>query len=418
MSTDNIWSWSITHLSSSSEQVVMYDVTVTGGGPAGALCAEELAKKGFSCLLLEKSKPKRYKACAGGISLEAFNLKPVPDYIVERKIVLARIYSPLRSVDVGERDEPGYTVYRTEYDQWLRDQAQDKGAEIHYEEKVRKVTLKSCTVKGKKEYKSHVIVGAFGVCPCLYREFGVSISEWVQLIQQEFTLPEEVVSERIGNSLEIYFDSTYATWGYSWIFPKKEGVSVGLLSLPRTVRKKERLTHFVNDHQSKLKGATPKKFEKKYTFGGFIPLRPLEKTCGENFVLVGDSAGFCDPVTYEGISSALKSGRIAADTIERYLEHGHPLSSYEDEWRKELYEEDLKYAQKLQNLMYGHNLSDKLAEAVVDIANDDKDMNTALRWLLNRKKPRKTVYNLIMKKKFTLLRKLGLSTVRLLPRLM
>ncbi len=395
----------------------MYDVTVIGGGPAGAFCAETLASKGFSCLLLEKSKPRRYKACAGGISYEGFNLKPVPSSIVERKIILARIFSPSKSVEVGEAEEPGYTVYRTVYDQWLRDQAENRGVEICYEERVRKVLLKNSTVKAKKEYDSKVVVGAFGVCPRLYREFGVRIREWVQLIQRELTLPEDVISERIGDCIEIYFNSVYATWGYTWIFPKKNGVSVGLLSLPRTVKKRERLIQFINDHPAKLKGVVPRKFGKKYTFGGFIPLEPVEKTHGEKFVLVGDSAGFCDPVTYEGISNALKSGRIAAGAIEKHLEYGKPLSLYEDLWKKELYEEDLQYAQKLQRMMYGHSLSDQLAEAVVDMALTDRDMNTALRWLLNKKESRKAVHSIIMKKKVQFLKKLGLSSVKLLPRL-
>ncbi len=395
----------------------MYDTVVIGGGPAGASCAESLAEKGFSCLLLEKSDRRRYKACAGGVSFGAFNVNPVPSFIVERKIVRARIFSPSKSVEVGKAEEPGYTVYRTEYDQWLRDQAVDKGAEIHYREKVKKVSLKNCTVKGKEEYKTRVIVGAFGVCPRLYSWFGVSLPAWVQLVQQELTLRDDTISERIGDCIEIYFNSSYASWGYSWIFPKKEGVSVGLLALPRTAKKKERLTRFIHDHQNKLKGATPKKFGKKYTFGGFIPLKPVEKTYGDNHVLVGDSAGFCDPVTYEGILNALKSGRIAADAIEEYVESGQPLSLYEKLWRRKLYQKELKYAQKLQTLMYGHDLSDLLAEAVVDMAAHSEGMNTALRWLLNGKESRKIVYNLIMKEKFKIVRRLGLSSVKLLPRL-
>ena len=393
----------------------MHDAVIIGGGPAGASCAEELAKKGFSCLLLEKSKKKRYKACAGGLSLEAYNLKVLPPFLVERKIVLARIFSPAHSVEVGITQEPGYTVYRTEYDQWLRDQAEEKGAEIHYAEKARNVNLTNPSVKGVKEYNTSVVVGAFGVCPCLYQFFGIHIPEWVQLTQQEYYLPEEAVSERIGDCLEIHFNTAYASWGYSWIFPKREGVTVGLISLPKTVRKKERLTRFIQ-HQN-LGGITPKKFGKKYTFGGIIPLRPVKKTYGENFVLVGDSAGLCDPVTYEGIAHAIKSGRIAADAIEGYLEHGRPLSWYEERWKKELYEKDLKYAQKLQNLLYGHGLSDHLAEAVVEMAVTDEDVRTALRWLLNKKEPRKTVYNILLGKKFTFLRKLGVSSVKLLPRL-
>jgi geranylgeranyl reductase family protein len=395
----------------------MYDVTVIGGGPAGASCAESLAQKGFSCLLLEKSDKKRYKTCAGGLSFEAFDLNPVPSSIVERKIVTVRIFSPSHSVDINMEEKPGYTVYRTEYDQWLRDDAHDKGAEVHYDEPVRSVMLKNPSVKGKKEYKSRVIVGAFGVCPALYRQFNIHILQWVQLLQQEYRLPEDAISERIGDCIEIYFNTTYATWAYSWIFPKREGVSVGLFSLPKTARKRERLAQFIRDHQNKLKGAAPRKFGKKYTFGGLIPLKPVEKTYGEKFVLVGDSAGFCDPITYEGISNALKSGRIAASAIENYLDHGEPLSSYENRWKKELFEEDLKYAQKLQNLMYGHSLSDNLVEAIVEIACHDHAVRNGFRWFFTRENPRKMMYNIIMKRKFILVKKLGLSSVRLLPRL-
>ena len=407
---------STTHLSSASIAAFMYDAVIIGGGPAGASCAESLAKKGFSCLLLEKGGRKRYKPCAGGISFEAARLKPVPPSIVEREIVKIRVYSLSSEVQVNVADGPGYTVYRTEYDQWLRDEAEDRGASIIYNEKARKIALKNGIVKGSKEYKGNVLVGAFGVSPMLYRQFNVIIPGVVELLQQEYALPEGTVSERIGDCLEIYFDKKYAPYGYSWIFPKKEGVSAGIMSLPHAASKMERLKSFVS-HQENLRGVTPKKFYKRHTFGSIILQRPVDRTCGESFVLVGDAAGFCDPLTYEGISNAIKSGRIAADAIEEHLECGTPLSSYEDRWRTLMYEDDIYYAQKLQTLMYGHSLSDLLVDAVVSLAGEDKDVATGFRWFFSKERPRKTMYDIIMRRKWKICKKVGISSLKLIPRL-
>lgn len=394
----------------------MYDVTIIGGGPAGASCAESLAKKGFSCLLLERYGKKRYKTCAGGISFEAAQLKPVPPSIVERKIVQCRVISLSSQVKINMADKVGYTVYRTAYDQFLRDEAEVKGACIHYHEPVKRVAPAKGAVKGTGEYTSKVIVGAFGMSSSLYHQFKISTPKVIQLLQQEYRLPEEKVSKTIGDCIEIYFDSTYSPWGYSWIFPKKAGVSVGVMSLPHTGRKMERLTSFVQ-HRDSLKGVTPKRFNKKYTFGEIILQKPVEKTCGETFILIGDAAGLCDPITYEGIANAIKSGRIAADVIERHLEYGTSLSLYETRWKKEMYRDDIKYSQKLQNLMYGHPLSDKLVDAVVKMATEDQDIATGFKWFFTKEKPRKAMYNIIMGKKIELLKRVGLSSLRLIPRL-
>jgi geranylgeranyl reductase family protein len=394
----------------------MYDVTVIGGGPAGASCAEALARKGFSCLLLEKYGKNRYKTCGGGITSKAFSLKPVPSSIQERKIVLVRVYSLSQSIEVDVKKEPGCTVYRTGYDQWLRNAAEDEGVAIHYNERVKRVTPAKGIAKGKKEYTSQVIVGAFGVCPRLYREFNICIPEIILALQQEFSLLEAEIEHRLGNSIEFYFNSHYASWGYSWIFPKKEGVSVGILSLPKTVKKRDQLTSFIQD-RSALKGVTPKKFGRKSTFGKYIPLRMVTPLYGKNFVLVGDAAGLCDPLTYEGISNALKSGRLAADAIEKYLEYGEPLSWYQNEIQKELYKEDIQYALKLQKLLYGHDFSDALIGAVVEMATEDPVVKKGFEWLFTGKEPRKALYDILMSRKLKILKKVGISSVKLIPRL-
>jgi geranylgeranyl reductase family protein len=397
---------------------MMHDVIIIGGGPAGAFCAEQVARKGFSCLLLERSKPHRYKSCGGGISFEGFQILPLPSSIIQRKIICGRIHSPHHTIQVGSQEEPGYTVYRTEYDQWLRERAEEQGAQIRYGEDVRKVNLTTPAVKTTRELPCRVIVGAFGACPCLYDQFGVSISGWIQLVQQEFSLPEDVVTDRMGDCIELYFNTQYASYGYSWIFPKRGGVTVGSIFTPKTLKKRQRLTAFIQDHEEKLKGIEPKKFGKRHTSGGFLPLNIVSPLSGTHHLLVGDSAGFCDPITFEGISNALKSGKIAADVIENHLEHGVPLTQYEHRCKKSIYDSNIEYAQKLSNLLFGHSLSDRIMDAAVDLACQDTDMVKAFQWLLNKRRSRKDVYNIIMNKKMSIIKRLGVSSIKLLPRVM
>lgn len=376
----------------------MHDVIVIGGGPAGAFCAQHLAKKGFSCLLLERSKPDRYKSCGGIINSQAFQSAPIPDSCIQRTIERMRIYSLHNVVELNMEKE-AYTVYRTEYDQWLREQAQDQGAQVHYGEDVKKVDLRTPAVKTTSMYSCQVVVGAFGACPCLYDEFGVSIPRWIQMVQQEFSLPGQEVTDTIGNCIEFYFDTHYASYGFSWIIPKGEGVTVGAVFTPRTVKKRQRLTAFIRDHQKKLKGIQPKKFRRKFTFGGFLPFNPVTPSHGEHFLLVGDSAGFYDPVTFEGIPSALNSGRMAAQAIEDHLEQGTSLARYEHLWKRDLYESDIKPAQTLRRLLYGHPHSDALLDTAVELACKDTDIHTTLQWLFCEHESRKKVRDIFMNKK-------------------
>ncbi len=72
--------------------------------------------------------------------------------------------------------------------------------------------------------------------------------------------------------------------------------------------------------------------------GGVLPIYPLEKTYSNRVILCGDSAGFINPLTGEGINYAIYSGKIASDVIingfnkedltERFL------VKYEKQWKK------------------------------------------------------------------------------------
>jgi geranylgeranyl reductase family protein len=408
------------------------DVAIVGGGPSGSVCGKILAEKGLNVVLLEKFGRNRYKPCAGGISTPACELMPIPENLVERKIDNGLIVSASnRSITVGNPAEPGFTVYRNSYDEWLMDEAEKSGATVENNAKVSTVDIKEekvivrAEMEGKpKEVSCKVVVGAFGCSPNLYRFFRLSPPPYVMGLAYELFLPEKTIDERIGNAIEVYFDTEYADPGYSWIFPKKSGVNVGVISLLSSGGKMKRLKNFVEEHpvaSRKLAGATPKEFNQRNLFASLIPVQPLGKTYGNRFLLVGDAAGLVDPLTYEGIGYALRSGVLAAETIIKAFELNDfsegMLSFYQSKWMQEIYYSNIKYAQKLNKIMYGHRLSNKLGDTMVELAAEDEDVKTALRYILTRKEPRKRVYEIMMSKKLKLVKKFGLfNSAKILER--
>ncbi len=75
-----------------------YDVVVVGSGIAGPIVARNVAKAGFSVLLIDKKwaigTPKQ---CAEGISIKVFDKYDIPPYdkrFINREIYGAKLYSP------------------------------------------------------------------------------------------------------------------------------------------------------------------------------------------------------------------------------------------------------------------------------------------------------------------------------------
>lgn len=72
--------------------------------------------------------------------------------------------------------------------------------------------------------------------------------------------------------------------------------------------------------------------------GNYIPGGgPIPKTYGDGVIVVGDNAGFTNPIYFSGIFTALSSGRIAGNVIAEAYEVGNfkdaTLSKYEKRWR-------------------------------------------------------------------------------------
>jgi flavin-dependent dehydrogenase len=96
------------------------------------------------------------------------------------------------------------------------------------------------------------------------------------------------------------------------------------------------------------------------------------RACGEKWALLGDAAGFADPVTGEGIYYALRSAELFA---EAYLA-GKPLD-YEQRWRGD-FGRELQRASQMRRKFYGNFWGAPFTDRMIEFARGHRGIRKVL----------------------------------------
>jgi digeranylgeranylglycerophospholipid reductase len=123
-----------------------------------------------------------------------------------------------------------------------------------------------------------------------------------------------------GTEMELWIDPRYVRSGYSWSFPARDELRVGVGSFWPSHHVKEPTVRLAGDL-----GLPPDGYQ-----GNWIP-HQLRPAIEDGVFFVGDSAGHCLPVTAEGIRTALYFGLACGRELRTVLA-GH--SSREDALRR------------------------------------------------------------------------------------
>jgi len=335
-----------------------YDVIIVGGGPGGSTAGYLLTKFGFQVLIIDKENFPRSKLCGGLLTSKTFRVLnrvfgETESSLTDKNILNFRA----DSYEVLYKDEPMVKKHsdipflftdRTTYDSFLLEKAREAGAEIIEGERVKAADLSTTEVitSTGRRFKSKFIIGADGANSVVRKELfsagRVDAHEWGLNLATglEVFVNREEMTKAVDHPM-VFFG--FVRWGYSWVFPNRDVIVVGSGGL-NTANKSDLLESFHNFLSSlNLKqGKVSRIAGHPVPYGNFL-LKPVS----ESFLLVGDAAGFADPITGEGIFYAQRSAELAAWAIRECVHNNRSLeTSYLHLLRQHIYPE-LVYANKL-----------------------------------------------------------------------
>lgn len=391
-----------------------YDVIVVGGGPAGLITAEEIAKAGFDVCVIEEHQEIGYPSkCSGLFSvsgLESLNLSLDPS-IICTTIKGGRFYSPSGKEMLAYSDvERARVVERKLFDKFLAREAARAGVEIMLKTKVKeakirdKVSVDVKGIEGEANLESEILIGADGVRSNVAKWNGLKTpSKIVAAAQVE--VDEADVEQDIA---EVYFSREYAPNFYAWIMPKGEVYEVGV-----GVRDSEGKTplqyleKFMKEHPIAKKKITGKSVVEVNM--GAIPVDYPGETVGERVMIVGDAAGHAKASTGGGVITGGIAARLAGRAGVRALEEGDFSEGflrreYEERWREELglelqvhaalrelfdslTDEDLEYLfdlaikEKVSDIMVKYQDTDRPSEFVRELLKNERMLDALQRFL-------------------------------------
>jgi flavin-dependent dehydrogenase len=252
----------------------------------------------------------------------------IPDDVKAEPPKLGLFYVPPSGRKNGGRVR-GYNIHninRNNFDQWLRDLAEEAGVEVRYKSKLIGLNNKTDyellvdSRNGEFATMSEYLVGADG-----------ARSSVRGLLFPNEKAPLLIVGQEHWKAEGDFEDCFYGFFrddlsiAYAYLIPKGDSTIIGLGALPHQepsiAELLERFKEWLTDEFSFAAKSLIGKDAWAIPFGYFIP-------GNDKALLVGDAAGLCNPLSGEGIRLAVESAEAAASAITNPKTQDAPLDSY------------------------------------------------------------------------------------------
>eukprot|EP01114_Cavostelium_apophysatum_P004748 TRINITY_DN150_c0_g1_i1.p1 TRINITY_DN150_c0_g1~~TRINITY_DN150_c0_g1_i1.p1 ORF type:complete len:546 (+),score=170.17 TRINITY_DN150_c0_g1_i1:76-1638(+) len=340
----------------------VYDVAVVGAGPSGSTLGYYLCRNnsGHKVLLLDKKKFPRDKYCGDAVCTGAQNhlqeMGVLQEIVAEKKGLFAQAggfvspggYSYIgNSATILNLDNRGaaIAIKRIVMDEKIAKAAQKAGALLTENTSVESATFNretglwkvECKYTGGNEneddagvpvtYYARVLICADGAASGLATKLN-----YVNTPPQGICSRQYIKENEYFNIDGCVFYTPQLLPGYCAIFREAGGhVNFCTYIIPGGPAQNEDLPKIHDDimkndpYVSACLGPNPEITERMRSAG--LRLGGIDKSFDDHLLIIGDAAGFIDPLTGEGIQYAMQSGYLAAKVLDECLKKGDVSSS-------------------------------------------------------------------------------------------
>ena len=380
-----------------------FDALIVGAGPAGSFAAEKLASGGMRVALFDGRPAREAKACGGGVTSKALKAWPFLLEAGGRAVSEVEMFSPEGRGVRLELDEPFAVYSRCALDAYLRERARQAGATI-YDGRVSASAEKNAEgrwnvhARTGESWSGDVLVAADGANSAIAKQLAGALANSEMEVAFGYRTP---LNEADDAPTVIAFLPGWA--GYAWAFPRLDHISFGIATAQdafdhksldrmlwnfmisyyrareegcaqirvwgegernsRDLEVEEILRGIADRYAARIPGLAPETLDRR-------------RAAGADWALLGDAAGFADPVTGEGIFYALRSAELFAEAL-----LAGDVQSYEANWRAD-FGRELRRASQMRRRFYGNFWGGPFTDRMVQFARIHPGIRRTLRELV------------------------------------
>ncbi|RKZ34891.1 hypothetical protein DRQ33_01130 [bacterium] len=291
------------------------EILIIGGSISGLATAFELTRKGCAPIIIDrKNEIGNPVQCAEYVpALFSTNTDTFTSAIANRVDGLeTHIIDYKNNIDKDFMKQNGYILDRDRWEKTLAMEILKNGGRLFLSEPMVNMEFGTDTITvetRKRIFSCRIVVGADGPQSLTAMFARMHTQKLMPAIQ--WLLPTKY---EIDRNYVLFKPEIVA--GYGWLFPKGDMANVGLAGWGVSRKKLKNVIDYFADFIFPTPIAIT---------GGLIPVygvreKIVNNTGKSGVILVGDAAGFTDPITGAGIVSAFETGTLAAEVISEFLE--------------------------------------------------------------------------------------------------